>query len=157
MQGKMIQSETRFRTLFMNAPIPLAHLSLDGTLIAVNDNFERVLGYTCEDIRDLDRWWSLAYPDPDYRNQVMSIWQAAIDRATATDSSVENAEYRVTCKDGTVLTMIIGANLLSDSMLVSCFDITERKRAEEEKAKLEPNSSRPRRWSRSAVGGRRGA
>ncbi|MCE5264292.1 MAG: transporter substrate-binding domain-containing protein [Deltaproteobacteria bacterium] len=135
-QGKMVQSEARFRTLFMNAPIPLAHSSLDGTLIAVNGNFERVLGYTCEDIRDLDHWWRLAYPDPDYRNQVMSTWQAAIDRAKANDSSVENAEYRVTCKDGTVLTMIIGANLLSDSMLISCFDITERKRAEAEREKL---------------------
>jgi two-component system, cell cycle sensor histidine kinase and response regulator CckA len=134
-QEKMEQSEARFRTLFMNAPIPLAHLHMSGKTIALNDSFVKTIGYTLEDIPHIDHWWPLAYPDPDLRNEVMSSWQAAVDRAMINGSSVEQGEYLVTCKDGAMLTMIAGANMLGDSMLISFFDITERKR--DEAARLE--------------------
>ncbi len=136
-QEKMIQSEARFRSLFMNTPIPLAHISLDGIRIAVNENFKRVFGYADEELPDLDHWWRLAFPDPDYRSQSMSTWQAAVSRAKVNNEAVENAEYRITCKDGTVLTMVIGANILGETIIFSFFDITERKRAGEEREKLQ--------------------
>jgi PAS domain-containing protein len=64
------ESEARFRSLFKFAPLPLASSSADGRIDDVNDRFIQVLGYTCDDIPDLDNWWSAAYPDPEYRQEV---------------------------------------------------------------------------------------
>jgi len=131
------ESETRFRSLFQQAPIPLALISLEGKILDVNDSLVRVLGYTVEDVPGLDVWWTMAYPDPDYRNKVISAWDDSIKRAAAVHSAVGPAEYRVTAKDGSTRTMIIGATLLYDAMIVSFFDITERKHSEAEREKLQ--------------------
>jgi len=131
------ESEERFRSLFKNAPLPLAYVSLDGRVIEVNDRFSQALGYSRNDIPTIDHWWRLAYPDPEYRDQLRSRWRTVIDEVLTTGSEVEPGEFRVTCKDGTVRTMIIGANLIGDSIIVSIFDITDRKLEEEEREKLQ--------------------
>jgi PAS domain S-box-containing protein len=129
------QSEARFRAIFEKAPMPLVEVLLDGKTIEPNDRFVQTVGYTARDIPNLDRWWEVAYPDPDYRERVISNWQARVDRARAEGTSVEETEYRVTCRDGTVRDMVIGANVVGDAILISFYDITDRKR--EEAARLE--------------------
>lgn len=131
------ESEARFRLLFRNAPIPLALLSRDGKLLAFNDSLVRTLGYTTDDVSDMETWWPVAYPDPVYRSKVISGWQAATRQAMETHAPMEPAEYRVTAKNGSVLTMIIGGTVLQDSLIVSFFDITEHKHSEAEREKLQ--------------------
>lgn len=128
---EIARSEARFRSLFISAPIPLANATMGGKIIAVNDRLVRTLGYTQKEIPDLDYWWRLVYPDPDYRYRAMSAWHDAVRRAVADGSAIQPGEYRLTCRDGSVLTMIVGATRIGDSFLISFFDITERKRAEE--------------------------
>jgi len=118
------QSEARFRALFRNAPIPLANMTLEGVITEVNDTFVKILGYSLEDIPDLDHWFLHAYPDPEYRKQVSSSWEAAYRQAIDSENRIGPDEYRVTRKDGTVLTMVIGANVIDDALIVSLFDIT---------------------------------
>lgn len=126
------KSEARFQSLFAMAPVALANVAADGRIIAVNHSWTQLLGYTRDDIPTLDHWWPLAYPDPEYRKQAMAYWQAAIEQAMAHGSNVEGNEYRVMCKDGVVRTLIIGATLLEQDFIASFFDITDRKRSEEE-------------------------
>lgn len=136
-QEKMNQSEERFRTLFMDAPVPMVNVTLTGELIAVNDHFSSVLGYVIEEIPDMDSWWETINPDPEYRQRVKSSWEKKVKQALENHSGVEPDEYRVTCKNGTVLTMVIGASVIGDTILISLFDITERKQAAEEREKLQ--------------------
>ena len=126
------KSEARFQTLFAMAPVALANVTQDGRILAVNHSWTQLLGYTLDGIPTLDHWWPLAYPDPEYRNQTIAAWQAAIEQAVANDSPVEGGEYRVRCKNGVTRTLIIGATLLEQGFIASFFDITERKQAEEE-------------------------
>ena len=129
-QAKAEQNESRFRTLFMNAPIPLINSSLDGKVLTVNDCLHRVLGYTLEDIPDLDHWWTSVYPDAVYRQWVQSTWRLAVKKAIRTEEGVDPVEFRLTCKNGKKLTMIVGASLIGDTILVSFFDITEAREKE---------------------------
>ena len=124
------QSEARFRSLFTNAPIPLGNLTLDGVLTAVNDRFVQVLGYTKEDIKDLDHWWQMAYPDIEYRARVVETWRKNVGKALKDGTRVEPGEVRVTCKNGDELRMIVGATVIEDSLLVSFFDITALRQKE---------------------------
>lgn len=128
----LLESEERFRLLFQMSPVPMAHIARDGRFIAVNRRFTQVLGFSLDEIPDKDHWWEKAYPDPDYRKMAVETWETDVRKAVDNDSAVESAEYRVTCRDGTVRDMLIGASLLGESTVVSFFDITGRKRAEEE-------------------------
>ncbi len=136
-QEAMALSETRFRSFFKMAPLPLAEVSQDGRIVGVNDRFKKILGYTMDDAPTIDHWWRFAYPDPDQRSLAISTWQAATDRTRGGRTDLKSGELRITCKNGMVRTMIISTSLIGDSILVSFFDITKNKQAEEEKEKLQ--------------------
>jgi PAS domain S-box-containing protein len=125
------ESENRFRKLFMMAPMPLCNVSLDGQLKGINQRWSQLIGYTLQDAPHLDQWWHLAYPDPEYRKHVLDAWGAAMEEAVRTDGEVEDSEYEVACKDGTVRTMLIGAKIIGGEFIASLLDISARKQAEE--------------------------
>ncbi|MBU1168692.1 MAG: PAS domain S-box protein [Proteobacteria bacterium] len=131
------KSEEKFRSLFKMGPLPMASTSMEGGVIEINDRMTELLGYTVDDIKTLENWWSLAYPDPDYRAWVKATWQQAVDQAMSTGNPVESGEYRVTCKDGTERIIVIGGTVIGGNILSSFFDITDRKQAEEEREKLQ--------------------
>ncbi|MBN1495511.1 MAG: PAS domain-containing protein [Spirochaetes bacterium] len=130
-QDDLAQSEERFRRLFNMAPLPMVNYDLDGRVIDVNNSFIRIIGYSIDDIPTMDTCWRLGFPDRDYRSSVISSWRTAVKKATANRTNIEPSEYHVTCRDGTVRIMMIGASLTSSSIIVNFFDITDIKRAEE--------------------------
>ena len=129
------ESEARFRTLFRMAPLPLAEIS-GNEVIEINDRFSTILGYTLGDLPTLDHWWRNAFPDPDYRTWATGNWNRQVEKALeAGTEDVQPGEFKVTDKSGNVHTMIIGASMIGQRILVSLFDITDRKR--EEAARIE--------------------
>lgn len=48
------ESEQKFRITFAEAPVGIAHVSLDGQLILVNDSLAKMLGYSSEEMINLD-------------------------------------------------------------------------------------------------------
>ncbi len=135
-QERLTRSEARSRALFERAPLALARVSHAGALISFNERFEELFGYTVEDMPNLAEWWIRAYPDPAHRLQVQSAWNAAVDAAFATGASVPPEEYDVTCKNGRTRSVVIEANIVGEELLVSFFDISQRKRAERERERL---------------------
>lgn len=126
------KSDVRFRQLFEQAPLPLCLVSQDGLLKDLNTRFINDLGYTRTDVPTLEDWWPLAYPDPGYRAEVVSRWENAVQRAIELNIDVEPGEYRVFCKNCEERIMVISGIVLDDNLMVTFFDITERKRAEAE-------------------------
>lgn len=125
------RSEERFQQLFNRAPVPLCFVSQDGLLVDFNERFVQLFGYDHADVPTLAAWWQLAYPDETYRNWVIATWSAAVRKATATGRDIEPIEYRVTARNGEVLTMLISGIILGDDLLASFFDVTERRLAED--------------------------
>ncbi len=130
-QEALRKSEARFRQFVEQAPIPLCVVSKDGLFGYFNDRFTLMFGYTHDDIRTLDEWWPLAYPDEHYRRLVIDTWDAVVQKAIEKGRDIEPAEYDVTCKDGGVRKVEISGVTMGDSLLTIFVDITERKRTEE--------------------------
>ena len=123
------ERDKHFRALFSAAPVALVYTR--GKLVeSINQRFVSLFGYQEEDISVLDDWWSLAYPDPAYRQWVQQTWQAAVERASNTGGAVESLEYRVTCKDKRQLDLLIGGQVLEGGLIATFIDITPLRAAE---------------------------
>lgn len=122
----------RFKTFFKMAPMAMAYSSRDGRVLDLNSLFTTVTGYTTEDISTTDDWFVRAYPDPEYRRRSIEAWR----RRTQNDNPLVPREYQVMCKDGQVRSLEITAAVLGEGFLTCFNDISERKRAEQEREKL---------------------
>ncbi len=101
-----------------------------------NNRFTETFGYTIEDIPSINEWWLLAYPDEKYRELVKKRWYAAVDEAIKKRTSIEPQEVVVTCKDGSKKYILSYFSSIGYMNLSVFYDITERKRAEEERLRL---------------------
>jgi PAS domain S-box-containing protein len=121
-------SEARFRQLFEVAPMPLSLFHAGGELVDVNRRFVETFGYDRKDLPSLEAWWPLAYPDPEYRSWVMATWRAAADEARAAQRPVMPMEFRITCKNGEVRTLLVSGSVVGDMFMATFFDITEMRK-----------------------------
>ncbi|HEY3378913.1 MAG TPA: PAS domain S-box protein, partial [Armatimonadota bacterium] len=124
------ESEQRYRMLIERLPLPVAIYGASGDVEYLNNQFVKVLGYTLADIPTIADWWPRAYPNPEYRREVMTVWTEALADAERSQTDIAPHEYRVTCKDGTVRTMEILAKNMGNTYLILWNDVTERRRTE---------------------------
>ena len=129
---EQIEKEQSFKILFSQIPIPLSISDNNGNVIYHNQCYADTFGYTLHDISTVDDWMEKAYPDAAYRSRVIAEWRDAVDTAIASQSAIVPKDYIVTCKDGTLKTVLIsGVNLGDGKLLVIFVDISERKLMEE--------------------------
>ena len=127
-----IMNERKFQTLFNQMPLPLSMSDATGNIIYQNNFFTDTLGYSLQDLPTVEVWMNKAYPDEEYRNSVIAMWDASVNDAIERQTVIAPKDYSVTCKDGSVRTMSIsGADLGDGNLLVIFIDITERKQMEE--------------------------
>jgi len=124
------RSEARFRAMSESSPVALAVNDPHGNITYLNPKFTQTFGYTTADIPTLTHWWPRAYPDPAYRDQVISDWANAISATNETQAP--SIEVKIVCKDGSQRTVLASPAAMDESWLVFLYDITERKRSEEE-------------------------
>jgi PAS domain S-box-containing protein len=127
-------SEERFRAMFEVSPIPFALNGTDGRIPFLNPAFTTTFGYTVQDIPDLESWWRRAYPDPAYRDWVVSTCGERLARAEREGCAFEPLEVEVHCRNGThrsvIATSVELKGVNDASHLVALYDITERKKNE---------------------------
>ena len=122
----------RFQSLLESAPIGIVMIGKDNTWEYINPRFKEMLGYDLKDIPNGRQWFSLAYPDPDDRRQVISAWIEKVDSAKAGGESI-TVDFKVRCKDGTEKVILFKRVLLhTGDHLLTCEDITELKQTMEE-------------------------
>ena len=121
------ESERRFHAIIDASPLPILLDDTHGRIIYLNPAFTGTFGYDLDDIPLLDDWWTKAYPDPTYREEVKSQVFERIKRAEQGQSSLP-AEARVRCKDGsfrTVSASIATLSGISKKVLMGIFyDLT---------------------------------
>lgn len=136
----LADSERRLKAIIDASPVPQAVYDVQGNITLVNPAFINTLGYTLADIQTLDEWWPKAYPDPAYRQRVMTTWQTLVDVGQQTQN-FETIQADICCKNGEIRTVRAGSVSLGASYvgnnLVILFDITEQLKSD--KALAESN------------------
>lgn len=107
-----------------HVPLMISVATKEGSIRFVNREWERTLGWSLEEIirENLDIF-SLCYPDPEHRREVLKF---------IAEANSEWVEFRLQTRDGQVLDTTWARVKLSDGMSVGIGrDITARKRTEE--------------------------
>ncbi len=130
------ESEARFRAIIEASPVPYALNDDQQNIVYLNPAFVETFGYTRNDILTLAHWWSRACPDPAYRQRMMTEWAARLDRARQHGTAFAPLELEVRAQDGSRHVVVASAASLGRAFagthLVMLYDVTERKRAEDE-------------------------
>jgi PAS domain S-box-containing protein len=118
-----------------SSPVPMALNDELQHITLLNKAFVKAFGYTLEDIPTLADWWTEAYPDLEYRQTVIDVWRAELERTKQTGTEFSPIEVIVRCKSGMRKTLLASSSLFygsrDGSHLVVLYDITERKQTEE--------------------------
>ena len=121
------ESDEKYKKAFQNSSDAININQRDGTYIIVNDGFTNLTGFTQEEVAgrlstEINIW---AIPE-DYEKLVIGLREKGF---------VKNIESKFRCKDGSLKTAIISAEIIllnkEPHILTMTRDITERKRMEE--------------------------
>ena len=119
----------KFQVLVDESPLGVALLR-DDRYVYLNPRFTEIFGYTLNDFSTRDQWFEKAYPDPDYKHEVMSSWQHAKDTAEARLNRARVLKVR--CADGSdKLAQIVTAFLAGGQQVITYEDVSEQKLLEE--------------------------
>lgn len=111
------QQRTVLQQLVNSLPIMITIYEPDGTMLYLNDEFERLTGWNSETATQVD-FMAEVYPDPEYRARVLAYMK-----------SLESGwrDLQMTARDGTIITSSWANIRLADSRHVGIgIDIRER-------------------------------
>jgi len=112
-------------SLFENVLLGITVWDHDGLLLFLNKGFTEITGYSMADIKTLNHWFEAAYPDSNYRGQVLADWKTPVGQKDTIH------EYRVACKNDKVTDIEFRTTFLQDGRaLVTMSDISDRKKTE---------------------------
>jgi len=128
-QEGLHKEKEKFRFLVEELPIGVSLIGKEGHFKYLNPNFIEVFGYTPEDIPTGGDWLKKAYPDKEYRYQVISIWEKDFDALKTEESRLRT--FNVRCKDGSEkVIQFRPVTMETGDQLVIYEDMTEQKRME---------------------------
>jgi two-component system NtrC family sensor kinase len=125
------ESETRFRTVFEGASLGIALVDFSAKTLSMNHAFERMLGYSLEEFRQLESNLKYLHPDDAMMDAKLYIEMVKGEREHYT------VDKRYIRNDGEViwgrqnLSVVRDANGKPQYFIAMVEDITERKKAEE--------------------------
>ena len=130
----LLASQEKFFKVFNSAPILISLTNLaDGRLLEVNDQYCKTIGYTRKELLGKTTL-ELGIITPEDRAKLIEV----IELATGTP---KNIEFLIRSRTGLAIPILLSGSLIEaggQRILISMvLDITEQKRVEEEKAKLQ--------------------
>ncbi len=129
-EGALKESDARLRMVVENMPVMLDAFDDKGNVVTWNSECEKVTGFNSREIINNPGAGKILYPNQDCKNYIHS-------RGGAYGGNFRNLEWDITCKDGSVRT-ILWSNISEKYPIPGWhswaigFDITERRKAEEQ-------------------------
>lgn len=130
-------SEAQFRAIFQVVAVGIVQVDpCDGSMLRFNDKFREITGYSADELYRLN-FKELTYAED--RPQDWELFRRAVDG----DSAGYSNEKRYVRKDGSVIWVRVSASFIRDASgrplrsVAICEDISQRKKAEEEREKLQ--------------------
>ncbi len=135
-ENKLKENEEELRLIFNASPIGICTVDLLGNFVTTNVAYERMVGYSKEELRGLS-FFDVTHPDDRPKNK--KLFQDMFSLKT-TNFSINKKYIR---KDGATIEVVVNATGVMDAKGNARFgtafvkDITERKQAEKEKAEMQ--------------------
>jgi PAS domain S-box-containing protein len=132
---KLRSSEQRFRSVFEQSPLGVALCDLEGRFFEINTTLAQTLGYEPGELRG-KHFLDITHPEDRPRSLEITgrVLQGATDRVTIEKCCVHKSGATVWCN--TTVSLIRGSAGKPSYLLVILQDIAERRRAEQERARL---------------------
>ncbi len=129
-QEELKKSEERLKLVLDNSPFPVAMVDeKDQNISFWSKSAVELFGH---DPKTTKEWYELAYPNPEYRQEVIERWKPLLKTAQRSKNAVNTGEYEIHCKNGEVKICELFAQFIPGNLIVTLNDITERKKAEEQ-------------------------
>jgi PAS domain S-box-containing protein len=127
-EAALREGRERLQAVLDATPFPVAVVDPQDNVIQYwSKSAHELFGHTAPSAPE---WYQLAYPDPDYRQEVIDRWKPFLETAQKTGKTVNTGEYQIACRDGSVRTCELYATFIKDNLIVTFNDITERKKTE---------------------------
>jgi PAS domain S-box-containing protein len=132
-QRALTESDQRLRWTLQHAPIPILIHADDGQVIELNRAWERITGYSIEEIPSLEAWAAVSWDQSRARSMLELIYSAG-DGVTG-----HPVELTIKTKTGEMRRWLFYSAELGNinhgrqANMISAVDLTERKAAEEER------------------------
>ena len=127
-EKNLIENQRKLQNTLDASPFPVAVVDLkDDKIFFWSHSALAIFGHTAPTASE---WYQIAYPDPDYRQDVIERWKSFLEIGRKSGLPVNTGEYEITCSDGSVRICELYATFLSDNLIVTFNDITERKLAD---------------------------
>lgn len=129
------RSEESFRNTIENAPIGMAIVSPDGICIHANLTLQEILGYSDEELRNLNML-EITYPDD------VPMTQDAMNKLLQGELRISHLEKRYIRKDGSIIWGMVSASLIRDeqgepiNFIMQMKDVSDRIQNEEKMRQL---------------------
>jgi len=128
-EAQLTQSRARYDALTEMVPLGIALIGADGRYKYVNPIFEKLFGYSLQEIETGRDWFRKAFPESQYRRQAIGAWMESL-----ADPAIETKRprrYTVRCQDGTEkIIQFRLAPLENGDYFVFYEDFTERRQLE---------------------------
>jgi PAS domain S-box-containing protein len=132
-QRALTESDQRLRWALQHAPIPILIHADDGQVIELNRAWQRITGYSIEEIPSLEAWAAVSWDQSSARSMLELIYSAGdgvIGRPVELAIKTKGGEIRRWLFYSAELGNI---NRGRQARMISAVDLTERKAAEEER------------------------
>ncbi|MFH1036032.1 MAG: CHASE2 domain-containing protein [Pseudomonadota bacterium] len=130
------RSEERFRVLSEESPLGISVVDDNGRYEYINPAFQKMFGYSLADFSSGREWFRLAFPDPQYRREVIVAWLEHL--SDGQEMSAKSSPFEVTCQDGgRKIIMFRPVALPLGKQFILYEDVTQRILAEHEMRRLE--------------------
>ncbi len=130
-QRALAESDQRLRWALQHAPIPILIHANDGQVIELNQAWQRISGYSIEEIPSLEAWAAVSWDQSRARSMLELIYEAGDGVAG------HPVELAIKTKSGEIRRWLFYSAELGNinhgrqARMISAVDLTERKAAEE--------------------------
>ncbi len=128
-EALLAASEEQLRLVLDSSPIPTAVVDPENVnIFSWSRSACELFGHTPATTAE---WFEIAYPDPDYRREVLERWKPLLAKGRDEGGTVCAGEYRICCQDGSTRVCEIFVRFVPGNLIVTLHDITEQNRLQE--------------------------
>ncbi len=128
-ENRQKESERILMSILNESPFPIAVTDTNNEKVLYwSRSGKEMFGHSPKTVSE---WYELAYPNAEYRKKVIEQWKPHLRKAQETKRTINIGEYEITCKNGSVKICELHIQFITDNLIITINEITERKHAEE--------------------------